>query len=96
MKQKKKAPPKKAVTETVYTYTVLFEPAVEGGYTVSVPMLPGVITEGNTLEEARARATEAIRGHLKVLKKYREPIPRERSAALRRPIAERLRIALPV
>ena len=49
-----------------------------------------------SLEEARDRATEAIRGHLKVLRKYREPIPRERSAALRRPIAERLRIALPV
>ncbi len=94
--KKKKAPAKKTVMETVYTYTVFFEPAAEGGYTVSVPMLPGVITEGDTLDEARARATEAIRGHLKVLRKYRQSIPRERPAALRRPIAERLRIAMPV
>lgn len=93
---KKKTPQRKVVKETVYTYTVLFEPAAEGGYTVSVPMLPGVITEGDTLEEARARATQAISGHLKVLRKYRQPIPQERSAALRRPIAQRLRIALPV
>ena len=56
--------------EIVYTYTVLFEPAAEGGYTVSVPVLPGVITEGDTLDQSRARATEAIRGHLKVLQKY--------------------------
>lgn len=51
---KRKALPRKAVKETVYTYTVLFEPAAEGGYTVTVPMLPGVITEGDTLEVARA------------------------------------------
>lgn len=93
---KRKTLPRKAMAETVYTYTVLFEPAAEGGYTVTVPMLPGVITEGDTLEEARARATDAIRGHITVLRKYRQPIPEERAIALRRPIAERLRIAVPV
>ena len=90
---KRKALPRKAVKETVYTYTVLFEPAAEGGYTVTVPMLPGVITEGDTLEEARA--TDAIRGHIRVLRKYRQPVPQERPTALRRPITERLRIAVP-
>jgi len=92
---KRKALPRKAVKETVYTYTVVFEPAAEGGYTVTVPILPGVITEGDTLEEARARATDAIRGHIKVLRKYRQPVPQERPTALRRPITERLRIAVP-
>jgi predicted RNase H-like HicB family nuclease len=93
---KRKALPRKAMTETVYTYTVLFEPAAEGGYTVTVPALPGVITEGDTLEEARARATDAIRGHITVLRKYRQPVPQERRAGLRRPITERLRVAVPV
>lgn len=78
----------------VYTYSVLFEPAVEGGYTVSVPMLPGVITEGDTLAEARARVKEAIRGYLKVLRKYGDPIPRERETALMRPITERVAVAV--
>ena len=77
---KKKLPAKKVLKGTVYTYTVLFEPAAEGGYTVTVPMLSGVITEGDTLEEARERAKEAIRGYLKVLEKHREPIPVERRA----------------
>jgi len=91
-----KTSPRKTVTDTVYTYTVLFEPAVEGGYTASVPALPGVITEGNTLDEARERATAAIRGHLKVLRKYRQPIPEERPVAIRQPITRRVRVALPV
>ena len=39
---------------------VLFEPSAEGGYTVSVPSLPGCISEGDTLEEARENIREAI------------------------------------
>jgi predicted RNase H-like HicB family nuclease len=91
---KKKASPRKVVKGTVYTYTVLFEPAAEGGYTVTVPMLPGVITEGDTLEEARERVKEAIRGYLKVLRKHREPIPREKEAELEPPITERVAVTV--
>ena len=36
-----------------YRYTVVYEPAEEGGYVVTVPTLPGLVTEGDTLEEAR-------------------------------------------
>lgn len=38
----------------------LFEPSDEGGYTVFVPALPGCISEGNTLDEARENIREAI------------------------------------
>lgn len=92
--QKKKTSSRKIVRATIYTYTVLFEPAVEGGYTVTVPMLPGVITEAETLAEARGRVKEAIRGYLKVLRKYREPIPIERRAEFRRPITERVAVSI--
>lgn len=92
--QKKKVSHRKVVEGTVYTYTVLFEPAAEGGYTVTVPMLPGVITEGDSLEEARGRAKEAIRGYLKVLQKYHEPIPREGRIRLGRPVSERVAITV--
>jgi len=37
-----------------YSYTVLFEPAEEGGFVVTCPALPGLVTEGDTMEEARA------------------------------------------
>ena len=94
MAKKKMPPARRVVKATVHTYTVLFEPAVEGGYTVRVPTLPGVITEGDTLEEARERVQEAIRGYLKVLRKHREPIPVERAADFRRPITERVAVTV--
>jgi len=61
--------------EKVYSYTVLFEPAEEGGFVVRVPALPGCITEGDTLDEARRMAKDAILGYLEVLKKDGQPIP---------------------
>jgi antitoxin HicB len=60
-----------------YQYTVVFEPAEEGGYVITVPALPGLVTEGDTLEEARAMVKDAIRGYLETLMKHGEEIPRE-------------------
>jgi len=42
------------------TYTVVLEPQPEGGFTVLVPALPEVVTEGETEEEALRMAIEAI------------------------------------
>ena len=39
---------------------VVFEPSEEGGYTVYVPALPGCISEGDTLDEARRNIREAV------------------------------------
>jgi antitoxin HicB len=64
-----------------FQYTVVFEPAEEGGYVVTVPALPGLITEGDTLEEARAMAKDAIRGYLESLIKHGEEIPIETGVA---------------
>ena len=55
-----------------YHYTAVFEPAVEGGYIVSVPALPGLVTEGDTIEEARAMVKDAIRGYIESLVKHGE------------------------
>ena len=41
-------------------YTVIFEPQPEGGYTAIVPALPGCISEGGTLHEARDMIRDAI------------------------------------
>jgi predicted RNase H-like HicB family nuclease len=58
-----------------YSYTVLFEPAEEGGFVVTCPALPGLVTEGDTLEEARAMAQDAIRAYLESLRKDHLQIP---------------------
>jgi len=43
---------------------IVFEPSDDGGYTVYVPALPGCISEGDTLEEARENIREAIELYL--------------------------------
>jgi antitoxin HicB len=68
---------KETVSVHEYRYTVLFEPAEEGGYVITCPALPGLVTEGDTLEEARRRAAEAIQGYLESLAKDGLPFPPE-------------------
>jgi predicted RNase H-like HicB family nuclease len=76
-----------------YRYTVLFEPAEEGGYVVTCPALPGVVTEGQSIEEARAMAQDAIRAYLESLRKDGLPIPPDKPIRLD-PIKEELTVGL--
>lgn len=62
----------KKLTQKVLKYTVIFEPAEEGGYVVSVPALPGCFTEGDTLEEAMEMAKDAITAYITSLKNHNE------------------------
>jgi antitoxin HicB len=62
-----------------YQYTIILHPDVEeGGYTVTVPALPGCVTEGDTLEEAISMAKEAIHLYIESLIAENKPIPEER------------------
>jgi predicted RNase H-like HicB family nuclease len=63
---------------------VILEPSDEGGYTVTVPALPGCISEGNTKEEALHNIREAI-------ELYLEPVEDDASLG---PKAEQLEIAV--
>jgi antitoxin HicB len=62
-------------------YTTFLEANEHGGYTVTVPALPGLVTEGKDLEHARVMAKDAIRCYIDGLKKAKEPIPVERESA---------------
>lgn len=61
----------------IYQYTVVFEPAEEGGYIVTVPALPGCVTEGDTFEEALKMIEDAIECYLGSKLKHNESIPKE-------------------
>ena len=76
-----------------YSYTVFFEPAEEGGYVVTCPALPGLVTEGDTLKEARAMARDAIRAYLESLRKDKLPIPSDKKIKLR-PVKETVKVAV--
>jgi len=62
---------------TKLKFTVLVEKNEEGGYTVTVPSLPGCITQGDTWEETIANTKEAIAGYIEALKTLGKPIPIE-------------------
>jgi len=56
-------------------FNVVLRPEPEGGFTVIVPVLPGCVTYGRTLTEAKKMAKDAIGSYIESLKKHGEPIP---------------------
>jgi antitoxin HicB len=62
-------------------YVAFFEANEHDGYTVTVPALRGLVTEGKDLEHARAMAKDAIQCYIGGLKKAKEPIPIGRETA---------------
>ncbi len=61
-----------------YSFTILLEPNEPDGYLVTCPALPGLVTEGDTLDEAYAMAKDAVEGYLISLIKHGEPIPADK------------------
>lgn len=61
--------------QTVLKYDVIFEEQKVGGYTVTVPSLPGCISEGDTFEEARVNIADAIKLYLEDMEADGEEIP---------------------
>jgi len=63
------------------TYTIVVEPEETGGYAVFVPALPGCFTRGDSLEECRKNAAEAIAVHIAGLQADGEEVPEEHGTA---------------
>ena len=62
----------------MYTYSIVLEHDAESGmFTVTVPALPGCITQGKTKDECLTRAQEAIAAHIGGLKADGLPVPTE-------------------
>ncbi|MHB8840702.1 MAG: type II toxin-antitoxin system HicB family antitoxin [Candidatus Aquicultor sp.] len=56
---------------------VVLHPDLEGGYTVTVPSLPGCISEGDTVEEALENIKEAIKLFIESMREHGEELPEE-------------------
>jgi len=63
--------------QTRMRYTVLMDKNESGGYTVTVPSLPGCISQGETWDEALKNIEEAIAGYVETLKILKKPVPVE-------------------
>jgi len=56
-------------------YTVVVEQEPDGGYVVTVPALPGCVSQGDTHDEALSNIKEAILGYVEALKIAGDPVP---------------------
>ena len=68
----------------MFDFTVVLEPQPEGGFTVSVPALPDVVTEGDNEAEALQMAEDAIRVVLDYRKDHGIPIPMDAAPTIRK------------
>jgi len=78
---------------TEHGYRVIYEWLSEGGYQVIVPALPGIVTYGRTLEEARQMARDAITCHLRGLLRDGEEIPKD-PFTRKQPVIEELKVTV--
>jgi antitoxin HicB len=74
----------------VYGYTAVFHPEEGGGYSVTVPALPGAISQGDTLEEARDNIREATLAMLESRRKRGLSLPTEEPEAAPQEIREKV------
>jgi len=77
--------------QKIYKYTAVFEPDKEaGGFVVTIPVLPGCVTEGDNFEEALKNIKEAAELYLEVMEKEKEEIPIEAEPVLVTPVEVRV------
>jgi len=65
----------------IYDYTVIFKPLDEGGFDIIVPAIPEICTFGDTIEEAREMAEDAIKCYIESALELNEPIPMDREVS---------------
>ena len=66
--------------KTHHRFNVILRPEPKGGFTAMVPALPGCVTHGRSIAEAKRMAKDAIAGYIESLKKHGEPIPSDDEA----------------
>lgn len=59
----------------ILQYNVIFRPERDGGFTVFAPSLPGCISYGKDLKEAKKMILDAIGGYITSLKKHNQEVP---------------------
>ena len=63
------------MSNQLYKLPLLLTPQPEGGYTVTCPVLPELVTEGDTTDEALANVRDAFAGVLELCHDLGKPLP---------------------
>lgn len=81
----------KKITHKVYQYMAVFEPDKQsGGFTVTIPSLPGCISEGDTFEEALKNIQEAASLYIEITQEKEKTIPAEEKGIVIAPVEVRV------
>ena len=59
----------------IYKLPLVLQPQPEGGYVVTCPLLPELITEGETVQDAVQNANDALAAILDAFKQLKRPLP---------------------
>ena len=82
---------KRQIIRRVYQYTAIFEPdSKSGGFAVTIPSLPGCISEGDTFEVALQNIQEAASLYIEVMQKRNVLIPKEERGVVIAPVEVRV------
>ncbi len=60
---------------TVFKVPLVLSPQPEGGYTVTSPVLPELLTEGETAEEAIRNVSDALDAVIELYEDLKKPFP---------------------
>jgi len=71
----------KKISKKIHSFTAFFDKNRNDFYTVTVPSLPGLVTEGKDMENAKEMAEDAIKCYLEGLAKDNEEITEENETA---------------
>lgn len=59
----------------VYKVPLVLAPQPEGGYTVTSPLLPELVTEGDTLDVAVENVRDALKAVVEIYEELGKPLP---------------------
>ncbi len=66
---------KESVTENIYRLPLVLEPQPEGGWTITCPILRGLVTEADTVDEIILNVTDAVEALIEGYEELNLPLP---------------------
>ena len=61
--------------QNIYKLPLVLEPQPEGGYTITCPLLPNLITEADTLDEVIPNVSDALAALIETYEDLNQPLP---------------------
>jgi antitoxin HicB len=65
----------KVIGESIYRLPLVLEPQPEGGWTITCPILRGLVTEADTIDEVVPNVTDALEALIEGYKEMNLPLP---------------------